>query len=59
MKLHAGFKKCHFDNFSDRSGMAIPPVSPALKNPSEIIFDLGFYDYLEMVEGKIGVSPFF
>ena len=24
IKLHAGVKKCHFGNFSDRAGMAVP-----------------------------------
>ena len=31
-KLHAGVKKCHFDNLSDRAGMT-GLVSTTLKNP--------------------------
>ena len=37
-------------------------VSAALKNPSQIskiIFALGAYEFLAMLEGKIRVTPFF
>jgi hypothetical protein len=43
-KLHAGFKKCPFGNFSDRAGMAVP--SRISRWNSKIIFALGFYEFL-------------
>ena len=33
-KLHVGVKRCHFGNFSERAGMAVPCYYSPLKNPT-------------------------
>ena len=45
IKLHAGVKKCHFGNFLERDGMAVPIalLVLALKNL------LGFYEFLAIL----------
>jgi hypothetical protein len=55
-KLHAGVKKCHFGNFIDRAGMAVP----CQYGPQEFL--AGFqkifllwvptYEFLAMLEGN-------
>ena len=60
-ELHSWVKKCHFDNFSERPGMAVP-VSVALKNASQHLknsFCLGADEYVERLEGKLRKCLFF
>ena len=56
-KLYAWFKKCHFGNFSERAGMAVP--SKMRHSIWKILFVLGADEYLERLEGKIRKCLFF
>ena len=54
-KLHAGVKKCHFGNFSEKPGWPCP-VSAALKNPS---MDLkNYFCFRKCLKGKLQSALF-
>ena len=56
-RFHAGVKKCHFGNFSEWAGMAVPSRIP--RRNSNILFDLGAGKSLERLESKTRKGTFF
>ena len=59
-KFHARIKTCHFGNFTERAEIAVLVRPSRIPHRiSKIIFVLGFYELLAMLEGKIRETPFF
>ena len=60
-KFHAGVKKCHFGNYLEWAGMAVPCYCSHQESLTGIRicvpFILGSYESLERLKGKIGEAP--
>ena len=55
-ELHAWVKKCHFGNFSERAGMAMPCYcgpQKCIKHFKKMLFVMGANEYQERLEDKI------
>jgi hypothetical protein len=61
LKLQAGVKKCRFGNFSEgQDGRALLVRTSRIPSwISKIIFVLGSYEFLTIIEGKVRKGSFF